>query len=152
MSKRKRFLSLLVLATASIGLISLMIPFISSLGLSAQTNPDAQSYFRLSTLYVGDGKKIMLRDTPALIARSGNGGYVVWKLLPEFSDETVGCTIERNTNPHGPYAAAAFIEQCRFVAYDIDGNVMGGSHPNALPMQQIAHELVGDVIVIERDT
>lgn len=150
MSNRKRFLSLLVLSTALIGLAFLTAPFVSSLWPSAKTNPDLKNYFKVSTLHVGNEKEIMLWQKPALIVKSEDEDVVVWNLLPQFSDSTKGCTIRRNDNPHGRYARAAFKEPCRFVAYDAHGNVMEGGHPSALPMQKIEFEVLGDMIVIYR--
>lgn len=63
-----------------------------------------------------------------------------------------GCTIEQNKYLHERYADAAFVERCRFVAYDNNGRVMVGSYPGALPMRKIPHEVIADTIIIDRGT
>ncbi len=144
---RRRFLALMMTVVSFFGLALVGKVFMSSLNPSAKaiSEYESSSVLDVSGMKENETKEFALQKTPLYVRKINENDFIVFLRIVRFSDKnTHGCIINmlpaaRAGDDFYP-KNTAFMEGCRGVFFDNEGNILQGSHGAALPMQRLKWE------------
>ena len=100
---------------------------------------------------IGSEKLIEIDGSPVLILNKNNNEFIVWDLIPKFSNKRkAGCSIVKV--PSDNDYNFSFAEPCNGIRYSETGEVIQPTFPLALPMEKINWSIDGDYLVISKNT
>jgi hypothetical protein len=113
----------------------------------AKSQHDLESIIDTSDLVPGKERFLVSSGMPVLVKQVAENEYVVMLLESRFSRNNVrGCLIKQVSEFSNSYTehpkGTAYMEICRGVWYDENGNVLSPSHPAALPILRLKWEHV----------
>lgn len=149
---RKKLLATAIVVLLIVGFATVLIPFGTSLSPEADTRAAEPGYFLVSNLEIGDDLILEFRGRPIMIHRTDSDSLKVWDLIPRFSNNINGCTIQRARHQQAEFPGMVYMEPCRSVSYDSEGQVLHGSHGYALPMRELSYKLEGHQLYILHGT
>ena len=149
---RKRILILFTSAMAVVGVAIIAGVFLISMFPSVKAKANNYPGIKVSDIRVGEEKIAGFNNKPVLIIRESKESFVVWDLVPRFSNTKVaGCTIKHRTPEWGD-VEYEFREICRYVIYSKSGDVLDGSFPFALPMKTFEWKYENNFIYLQENT
>ena len=157
---KKRILKSLALLLSLLGAGLVGYPFFVSLAPGSNTKDPGFLVVNLAELGRDKPKIFEYNKYPVLVLMYFNSenkqSVKAYIGVPKFSDSlTIGCGVRPvgdypNANAISP--AAVFYEPCRGVYYDLFGEVLTGSHPNARQLHPVKLKVVGSKVYIGKFT
>lgn len=134
--RRRRFLQSLLAVLGSVAFASLFYPLLRFLAPPGTEARIKRASFPKADLPVGAAKSVILQNNPAIVVNRPGKGLVAFSRVCTH----LGCLIEYDRDKN------RLICPCHAGIFDLDGNVLSGPPPKALPKLPVRVE--GEMIVI----
>lgn len=133
---RRSFLKFLTFALGTTAIGSIAYPLIRFLAPPRAKVKGGQIKIKKSDIPLGDGREIVLGDTPAIVVNVRGMGYIALSRVCTH----LGCLVEYNKEEN------KFICPCHAGTFNIEGNVISGPPPK--PLAKLPLTVEGDNIII----